>query len=1710
MTITTYSTQPRHAIARAASPGRNASENTSARAQRAGYAFVSCILHKVVVNNVDETHDVPRRLGAITGNGATALSLLALTTSNPSKQIFMIEAILTYLFDAVDIEFEWSPIVAEELAHNFKVWFSVAAQRFYGGAYQESILPMLCGSDWPLQFANPFVGVMTSEGFEVCQLADYYQGRYKGFHAPIALTRSQVRVVRANTIRANAMGAGLSAEEISCILFDENCTHLASEEDLVEPQSGVEEQAAGDFIRRFFNGADADENVGGLNVLDTMRLFMERILPRIHVIHKHSFDSAGVPSYIPWLADFFLDPAMIKLRITVSLVGMVAWLGGRRKTAAACYTILTAFHAKDGNMVAGGLTGLVALWNLFKSDLWEPELTQPQGFEAVVSTALVAKVIGTVFQGASELSIATISARLEKELMTFQRKHAGAQEFLQTATTVIVSFFGWLSKKTGLEWLKAETNDPYWVVTEYLDRVDEIRSEYDRNPQVGPNFDARLQVIQQDGKQVHQVLSSKSTGFNIAQAARVNMALRQIVDMRMKIARSMNANSAMKPVPVAVTLTGAPGIGKTVFTHLMWPRLLPAVMSKEQVLQALGSDNVASYIYPLNPSDQYMSGYNGQVVCLIDELGAAKDAPGNGNIWLEMIRLINMAPTQLNMAELENKGRQWFTSRFLVCTSNLKHFGNAILEGSVREAAAVHRRMEHTYIVGLKPEYRSAETRDLPSPFDWLPDKTKMAQLAAGSKVIGWSHIQMYKMLDVSQGTFDITKPLSPDEVISALKAAAQVAEADRDRIVEAQRLALAEEARIMGVTKERAIDDEAAAALLAELGVEPEVPGGYKTPTPQSHSEVEEIECDPPPKRKEEAKGEPPSKSQDYMLSAAKVAAVAAAVGPFIYLATRLVGRLFSEDSATQAYGPRNKVSKLDLSAKRATTAVQAGGLAMRQTADSVTGHNVYEVIVKAKDADGGIKEFRQGQCLAVCNGVALVPDHFIAQWRNITSSTENGHCDQDAVVEFHSRLRENRSAQTFAPVIVKASARALSVDGGAVEVSPGDGADLVAIFVRGLGSRDIVGRIKDAAQVQSSVAHKGYRVLMRKSLVTVEPVKFERKDGGKMTDTTKDLIANSYLEYRASCGNGDCGAPIMSEFDNCVVGIHSAGTSSAGYAPVIEVEKLRKAIAYLRERAEAPEDLGFQALPPEHLALFKAGDVSTRQAGVGIGRVKPMAMATKTKIMPSPIHGLLPWGPRTRPAMLRPTGAIDPMDNATWGYGLGGSYFPEWAFQAGLDSYLSLLSSCEPPLKGRQRSLTFEEAVQGIPDDEFAGPIDRSKSAGFPWAYTPRFKRLAFGEEEWTFQTREAQAVKRVVEHDMALLRQGSRPFWLHQHFLKDERRTLAKVAGGQTRLISASPLHAVICTRMLCLNFSSWMMHNRVKNGFGVGCNAHSDDWGYIARSLGGDSDSFRVMCGDFKAWDKRLGAQTMRALGHAMDLFYGDHGSQEARARWTVIADLESSRHIDGSVVYEWCASNPSGNALTTTVNSVGNQVDTRAAFIIALVGKGVPLDVAKAAVSSSHFRVIVYGDDVAIAVRKGTVFDALDGTDVQQAFASVGLTYTDANKGGVAQFETIHEASFLKRTFRRSHYADKRWMAPLAWETIAESIQWCRDGRSTTEDWKRNLRSMALEAAAHGKDAYLEYVRAVQSALKTMPEPPVVHFPQWERAQDELLQTEYLL
>ncbi len=69
----------------------------------------------------------------------------------------------------------------------------------------------------------------------------------------------------------------------------------------------------------------------------------------------------------------------------------------------------------------------------------------------------------------------------------------------------------------------------------------------------------------------------------------------------------------------------------------------------------------------------------------------------------------------------------------------------------------------------------------------------------------------------------------------------------------------------------------------------------------------------------------------------------------------------------------------------------------------------------------------------------------------------------------------------------------------------------------------------------------------------------------------------------------------------------------------------------------------------------------------------------------------------------------------------------------------------------------------------------------------------------------------------------------------FLKDERRKLAKVLEGKTRLVSAVGLDLLILFKVYFGDFIRFLRHNNVKNGLCTGINPLSSDWTRVVQHL-----------------------------------------------------------------------------------------------------------------------------------------------------------------------------------------------------------------------------------------------------------------------------------
>jgi len=371
----------------------------------------------------------------------------------------------------------------------------------------------------------------------------------------------------------------------------------------------------------------------------------------------------------------------------------------------------------------------------------------------------------------------------------------------------------------------------------------------------------------------------------------------------------------------------------------------------------------------------------------------------------------------------------------------------------------------------------------------------------------------------------------------------------------------------------------------------------------------------------------------------------------------------------------------------------------------------------------------------------------------------------------------------------------------------------------------------------------------------------------------------------------------------------------------------------------------------------------------------------------------------------------------------------------------------------------LSFEDAVRGMPDEEFINGVPRGTSCGWPKLKTKdsnlKGKKYWFGESgDYDFSTPACIELKKEVEDILDKAKRGERSSVVFMDCLKDETRSKEKVDAGKTRLISAAPLAYLIASRMVFMRFTQWIMKNRIANGIAVGTNPFSE-WGAVVEHLHEVSD--KMFAGDYSGYDTNQNMQVGDEICKGINKWYND-SEEWQNVRKVFFLDIYSSVHIYGNVVYQWVKSLPSGHPLTTIVNSIYNKILIRMAFVHCLGRSYSALGI-----YSQCVREIVYGDDNIVSVAS-QVREQFNISNFAEFIESIGMKYTDETKSETLNtaFREIQDIGFLKRGFV---YDSKRrtFIAPLEWEVVRQMLYYLNKNvdqsmvvRSASDSFVREL------------------------------------------------------
>jgi hypothetical protein len=559
--------------------------------------------------------------------------------------------------------------------------------------------------------------------------------------------------------------------------------------------------------------------------------------------------------------------------------------------------------------------------------------------------------------------------------------------------------------------------------------------------------------------------------------------------------------------------------------------------------------------------------------------------------------------------------------------------------------------------------------------------------------------------------------------------------------------------------------------------------------------------------------------------------------------------------------------------------------------------------------------------------------------------------------------------------------------------------------------------------------------------------------------------------LRYVCGTRAGDCGSPVLL---NCksigpgkLVGVHVAGhgeISGFGICNILSSEDIEGLCDILD--TENKETM----VPIEEDVLEAIGEAecSTPFAGsfLGLRKIsKPVPRARSSSIRKSPLHSA--WTPCTKtPANLSAHGSTpDPIISAVERYGGNLCNVDLNLVNICAASYLNKLTQLKDPGSFNFSPISFEEACCGIPGVPFFEAIPRSTSAGFPYVLDPapgyKGKEAFFGKGvDYDLSSKECIKLKDECAKILQLAAKGKRSLHVYVDSLKDEVVTFKKKSENRTRLISCAPLALVIVMRMYFLPFCRFIMLNPIENGSAVGVNCYSDQWSQLASHLTGLGD--RVVAGDFKNFDGSHSASILQIIGNSISWFCGG-SAEDGVIRNVLFAEIYNSIHVNDDLIYMWNIGMPSGNPLTTIVNTFAVNLYFRYAWCI-LHREGYMA----IKLFDDNVKMIAYGDDVVANISVDCV-GWYNQNSISEALATIGLTYTTETKesGEAAPYRKLSEVSFLKRSFAWDA-GDSRFLAPLELETVLQIAYWVKKGPDMNERCMVNLENSMKELALHDK------------------------------------------
>jgi len=228
--------------------------------------------------------------------------------------------------------------------------------------------------------------------------------------------------------------------------------------------------------------------------------------------------------------------------------------------------------------------------------------------------------------------------------------------------------------------------------------------------------------------------------------------------------------------PIGVHLVGMSGVGKTSIKEILIAFLKKYVYATEEI-----------EVFDRKAANEYWEGYNKQKITVVDDIFQVQDINQRCLQALEYIYMVNVNPYHLHMAKMENKSGTFFSSEWVITTSNYTQNCYLPAELGIVDYSALYRRMTLKFLVENSSKL-DLEKLGRKITFDDLKDTVKLYPILGenqkGSPINLKTFLTLCKDkydkrmmtddLDVLGDFLMDVKPLVPDGLVNSKKRATQ------------------------------------------------------------------------------------------------------------------------------------------------------------------------------------------------------------------------------------------------------------------------------------------------------------------------------------------------------------------------------------------------------------------------------------------------------------------------------------------------------------------------------------------------------------------------------------------------------------------------------------------------------------------------------------------------------------------------------------------------------------------------------------------------------------------------------------------------------------------------------------------------------------------------------------------------------------------------